>query len=399
MKAYYGDRFSPHMTRTPEGYLICHDVPIARCGEQQYLPQELGLSGENIITVYRNEDEVFKTTAIASFEGKPVTDNHPSTDVKSDNYNIYTKGVVQNVHRGKNDLADKLLADLFIYDAILIAEIESGKREISCGYDCDYVDNNDGTFYQANILGNHVAVVDRGRAGHTVSIRDEEPKGVSKMGKKENIFKRMYNKFVKDAEPDEIAEATRAIDSLESEPNEPNIKNEEERKDSDTLTKILDALGSLNQRIEAVEQRANPKEENALDALENELTNETTDEPDEASVTVSPEQINDEEEMEKEKPVTTDKAMALNIIRAMKPVVAELPKEQRKKMSDSLSKIVRDAMQVKSTQPINGGYGALANQKKTVDSMTNNLNKHMTNNLNKQAFGNNCRKRNPHFKQ
>ena len=314
MKAYYGDRFSPHMTRTPEGYLICHDVPIARCGEQQYLPQELGLSGENIITVYRNEDEVFKTTAIASFEGKPVTDNHPSTDVKSDNYNIYTKGVVQNVHRGKNDLADKLLADLFIYDAILIAEIESGKREISCGYDCDYVDNNDGTFYQANILGNHVAVVDRGRAGHTVSIRDEEPKGVSKMGKKENIFKRMYNKFVKDAEPDEIAEATRAIDSLESEPNEPNIKNEEERKDSDTLTKILDALGSLNQRIEAVEQRANPKEENALDALENELTNETTDEPDEASVTVSPEQINDEEEMEKEKPVTTDKAMALNII-------------------------------------------------------------------------------------
>ena len=391
MKAYYGDRFSPHMTRTPEGYLICHDVPIARCGEQQYLPQELGLSGENIITVYRNEDEVFKTTAIASFEGKTVTDNHPSTDVKSDNYNIYTKGVVQNVHRGKNDLADKLLADLFIYDAILIAEIESGKREISCGYDCDYVDNNDGTFYQANILGNHVAVVDRGRAGHTVSIRDEEPKGVSKMGKKENIFKRMYNKFVKDAEPDEIAEATRAIDSLESEPNEPNIKNEEERKDSDTLTKILDALGSLNQRIEAVEQRANPKEENALDALENELTNETTDEPDEASVTVSPEQINDEEEMEKEKPVTTDKAMALNIIRAMKPVVAELPKEQRKKMSDSLSKIVRDAMQVKSTQPINGGYGALANQKKTVDSMTNNLNK--------QAFGNNCRKRNPHFKQ
>lgn len=392
MKAYYGDRFSPHMTRTPEGYLICHDVPIARCGEQQYLPQELGLSGENIITVYRNEDEVFKTTAIASFEGKPVTDNHPSTDVKSDNYNIYTKGVVQNVHRDKNDLADKLLADLFVYDAILIAEIESGKREISCGYDCDYVDNNDGTFYQANILGNHVAVVNRGRAGHTVSIRDEEPKGVSKMGKKENIFKQMYNKFVKDAKPDEIAEATRAIDSLESESNEPNTKNEEATNDSDTLTKILDALDSLNQRIEAVEQRANPKEENALDTLENELAKETTDEPDEASVTVSPEQINDEEEMEKEKPVTTDKAMALNIIRAMKPVVAELPKEQRKKMSDSLSKIVRDAMQVKSTQPINGGYGALANQKKTVDSMTNN-------NLNKQAFGNNCRKRNPHFKQ
>ena len=32
--AYYGARISPHMTRTPEGYLICHDVPINRTGDQ-----------------------------------------------------------------------------------------------------------------------------------------------------------------------------------------------------------------------------------------------------------------------------------------------------------------------------------------------------------------------------
>ena len=30
MLAYYGTEISKHMTDTPEGYLICRDVPIAR---------------------------------------------------------------------------------------------------------------------------------------------------------------------------------------------------------------------------------------------------------------------------------------------------------------------------------------------------------------------------------
>ena len=53
MLAYYGDRISPHMTDTPEGYLICHDVPIARTGPQDYLARELQMDGdpERVITV------------------------------------------------------------------------------------------------------------------------------------------------------------------------------------------------------------------------------------------------------------------------------------------------------------------------------------------------------------
>lgn len=393
MKAYYGDRFSPHMTRTPEGYLICHDVPIARTGTQQYLPKELGLEGEGLITVFRNENEVFKPAAIASFEGKPVTDNHPPVDVMPDNYSIYTKGVVQNVRRGNGDQQDKILADLIIYDANLIAEIESGKREISCGYDCIYKNNNDGTYYQANIIGNHVAVVDNGRAGSTVSIKDEKPKGVKQVNKKDNIFKRMYNTYIKNAEPDEIAEATRAMDSMEN-CNQP--ENPPKAEDEDPIAKLTDAVNTLCSRMDALEQNIQPKvETNSLDELENELAGEKTeDEPDESSVTVEPEQINDEDEIAGEEPkhvapATTDKAVALNIVRAMKPVVATLPKEQRKKMADSLSKIVRDAMQVKSTQKLIGGYGVLAKPKKTVDNV-----KLMNN---RQAFGENCRKRNPHF--
>ena len=41
MLAYYGTKISPHMTDTPEGYLVCHDVPIARTGDMVYRASEL----------------------------------------------------------------------------------------------------------------------------------------------------------------------------------------------------------------------------------------------------------------------------------------------------------------------------------------------------------------------
>ena len=43
MRVFYGSRLSDNMTLTPEGYLICLNVPIARTGSQQYLRSELGL--------------------------------------------------------------------------------------------------------------------------------------------------------------------------------------------------------------------------------------------------------------------------------------------------------------------------------------------------------------------
>ena len=67
------------MTKTPEGFLICHNVPIARTGWYEYLESELKDNGSptETIQVYRGPNEVFSSAAIASFEGKPVTDEHP----------------------------------------------------------------------------------------------------------------------------------------------------------------------------------------------------------------------------------------------------------------------------------------------------------------------------------
>ena len=41
---YYGTRLSDNLSlREPEGYLLCLNVPVARTGTQDYLPEELGL--------------------------------------------------------------------------------------------------------------------------------------------------------------------------------------------------------------------------------------------------------------------------------------------------------------------------------------------------------------------
>ena len=90
--AYYGYKISPNQLETDEGFLICRNVPIARTGDQQYLASELGLDGDKVVTVHRPEEEVFSEATIASFEGKPVTDNHPSELLDSSNVTIHSLG-------------------------------------------------------------------------------------------------------------------------------------------------------------------------------------------------------------------------------------------------------------------------------------------------------------------
>ena len=204
--AYYGDRISPHMTDTPEGFLICHDVPIARTGPQDYLAREMMLDGdpERIVTVQRHPEDVFEAATLACFEGKPVTDGHPPENVGPENYSAYTKGHVQNVRRS----GDYIVADLYINDANLAEEVRNNvKREVSCGYLCSYVPDGAG-YRQSNIRGNHVAVVPKGRAGAAVAIQDTAPEAEKGGNKHMNEFwKSVLHAFgmaAKDASPEEL---------------------------------------------------------------------------------------------------------------------------------------------------------------------------------------------------
>ena len=174
---YYGTRLSDNLSlREPEGYLLCLNVPVARTGTQEYLPEELGLPpGPAPIPVFRPAEEVFSPECIASFQGMPVTNDHPPDGVTVENARALQRGHVHNVRRGAGEESDLLLADLMITDPALIdAILHRGKREISCGYTYSLCEEN-GQYCQRQIRGNHVAVVDAGRAGPRVSIRDGQP--------------------------------------------------------------------------------------------------------------------------------------------------------------------------------------------------------------------------------
>ena len=181
MIAYYGSKLSPHMTETPEGFLICHDVKIARTGTQNYLAREIGLDGmpERVLQVTRSAEDVFDPAAIASFEGKDVTNTHPSEMIVQENQAAYSKGHAENVRR----VGDYLVADLYLKDPTLISEVKNGAmRDVSCGYYCQY--EADGAGYrQTHIRGNHIAIVPRGRAGRDVAIKDSAAELPAEKGK------------------------------------------------------------------------------------------------------------------------------------------------------------------------------------------------------------------------
>lgn len=277
---YYGDKISTNIAMTPEGFLVCRNVPIARTGYQQYLESELFEDGDpsEIINVFRSPNEVFSTATIASFEGKPVTDGHPDVDVTPDNYKEFSKGHVQHVRVGRGDDADKILADLYITDQDLIDEIRNGKRQVSAGYYAEDKEDETGRICQTKIRGNHVAVVDEGRAGHTVAIRDQKNNdsiigGILKM-KKESIARKQTIKdaviqYLKDAKPEELEKRFRdAAEVLNEVAEKGDIQDEEPEeikedacKDDDRDLEIWKAIDAISERLDALEQREHTDEE------------------------------------------------------------------------------------------------------------------------------------------
>lgn len=388
MRAFYGTRFSPNMTQTPEGFLICHNVPIARTGWQEYLPQEIGRPGEQLLKVYRSDEEVFSLATIASFEGKPVTDNHPSQEVRPDNIAALGKGHCQNVRQGAGELADMLLADLVITDPILIAEIESGKREVSCGYECDYVDVN-GRIEQQAIRGNHVAVVTKGRAGDRIAIQDAKPKGGNNMSTtdKNTLLGKILKAFSRDAEPEELAAAHEMLGKK----NKTTTKDEElhsEQTEESFNAQILEAIKALQADVAELKAgKAAPEAKDALGELEEEMTNgkpDATDASQEESVTVPAEEMKKEDGTK-----AMDRAAVLMAIKAMKPVIAALPVSERQKASDALTKELRAAMALPAPDKTKDAYADILKRKQVTDAKTADL----------SDFGKACAKRNPHMKE
>lgn len=210
IKAQVADRFSISdedfaSVTTGEGYLVLK-ARIARTGLYDYGRAELGLDGDGVVKVYRPRNEVFDSISMNSFALKPVTDNHPEVFVDTSNIKKYGKGTSGDSVYGEYG-GEFLRAILRIDDKKLIEKVKSGKVEVSNGYTCDIyeyeeeqTDEETGETYkfeQRNIRGNHIAIVDAGRAGPDCKVGIND-KLFKKLEKKEEIQEQMKKTIVFD---------------------------------------------------------------------------------------------------------------------------------------------------------------------------------------------------------
>lgn len=176
-QAFCGTKVSPRMSRDNAGNLICHGAIIARSGRQTYRASEIGLATDELVQVHRSPEEVLSNAAIASAHGKLVTDGHPGQFLAPWNSGVYGKGFVLNPREGPIlKTGDRtIIADLVIFDGNLISKIiDGGLREMSAGYDAEYLPQSDGTFEQTKIRINHVALVPSGRCGAVCRVQDHD---------------------------------------------------------------------------------------------------------------------------------------------------------------------------------------------------------------------------------
>ncbi|MDY0425329.1 DUF2213 domain-containing protein, partial [Enterobacter rongchengensis] len=183
MKYFFTTRLGETRYQLADGSLLCKDVPIARTGTQTYLPEEIGLEpgADGLVVIYRTEDEVFSPETMASFEGMAVTLDHPEDGegnivfVNPANFAELAHGHIQNVRRGTGGKSDLLIADVLVKRQEGIDAVNAGKNQVSCGYDAQYVQIGPGKGKQTEITGNHLAIVDKGRAGSRCAIGDSAP--------------------------------------------------------------------------------------------------------------------------------------------------------------------------------------------------------------------------------
>jgi hypothetical protein len=189
---YFADGLIVDRTwQTSDGFLG-FSARFARTGIQMYRGDEIDPDGmhkdssggrrfqaDKLYPVDRPAEEVFAQRALGSFLAKPITNDHPSNGVTIDNWSALAKGAIGEVVRD----GEYARMSGLITDKATISDYQAGKRELSGGYGAEIVVadgvNAKGEPFvakQTTIDGNHVALVDRGRAGSECSIRDALPR-------------------------------------------------------------------------------------------------------------------------------------------------------------------------------------------------------------------------------
>lgn len=154
---------------TDEGYIRAHAV-VTRTGVFNYQNADGSIRRE-----LRHPDDVWDEESIASMEMIPVTNGHPQERlVTAENYKRLGIGFTGETIKKNGHL---VLSNLVITDHEGVdAVMNKGRKELSLGYTVD-VEEDSGIYKgepydarQRNIRYNHLAIVDRARAGSEARI-------------------------------------------------------------------------------------------------------------------------------------------------------------------------------------------------------------------------------------
>ncbi|MBL8422338.1 MAG: DUF2213 domain-containing protein [Candidatus Accumulibacter phosphatis] len=151
-------------TLTADGYLVDQQAIIARTGIQLYQNADGTVRRE-----LRMPEEVFHPDSLASFAGKPMTDDHPPEAVSAVNFKKYAIGVVTGAAYADGD---HVRAPIILHDGTAVDKaLRGGKRDLSVGYTVT-LDETPGIWngekydaIQRSIRANHLSLVHHGRAG------------------------------------------------------------------------------------------------------------------------------------------------------------------------------------------------------------------------------------------
>lgn len=330
----FGSRISDRIIRDNNGQLICNDCILSRTGYYEYLESEIKHDGDpnKIVKVYRTEKEVFDPRSIASFENKPLCDDHPDEDVTLSNYKDLQKGFIRNVRRGTGKYQDCLLCDTIVTDEETIEKILSKeKRELSAGYDARIVKDEQGNYQMIDIRGNHLALVDSGRAG-CATIRDSASRFTNHNGgrKEMSLFgEKPTTKRTRlfDGDIVEVEELTDDEDVVVEEPSaeleqEPVVTSDDdkylelERRVAELEAKVATLIPSEDETVSDEEVEEVPTEEYSEEVEEvvadndNEMEETEEDEYNDEDVEelIDADEVEEEEEEAEQKPVKDAKA-------------------------------------------------------------------------------------------
>ena len=159
------------------GFFEVKNNPISKVGVFPYSGRSIGGDDpDKIYMVYRPAEELGSAECIESFRLVPLIDDH--TMLGDGATPAEDKGVHGVTGEDVTFDGETLFSNLKIFSSALANLIEGGKRELSCGYRCEYEfasGDYNGVKYDAiqrNIRGNHLALVDEGRMGKEVAVLD-----------------------------------------------------------------------------------------------------------------------------------------------------------------------------------------------------------------------------------